>query len=179
MYIYCQHLQTPTSPSPAMVPSWHQVAKQYFLNTGWRACHRLFDMVWVPTENHWCKNHFYSTGRWEPRGISSLQDEHTSHTKTWYSCLYGLIGFICMQNRVVDWCLSKVVSWEIFSWNVWFQKLDFMHQLFSFFTKMQCLLEWGTVFIHYSGARKFWLFLELLQNPSKTRKRKMVQHKFS
>lgn len=71
----------PYSPPPATVPSWHQFAKQYFPYPERRACHRLFDMVWEPTENHWCTNHFYSTRLWEPRGISSLSARvNTPHT---------------------------------------------------------------------------------------------------
>ena len=64
--------KTPYSPLPATLPSWYRVAKQYFPYTEWRACHRLFDMVWETTENHWSTTHFYSTGLWESRGIRSL-----------------------------------------------------------------------------------------------------------
>lgn len=47
------------------------------------------------------------------------QTHHLSHKKPNYSCFYCLIGFIFMQKKkIVDWCLSKDVFWETFSWNV-------------------------------------------------------------
>lgn len=133
----------------------------------------MFDMVWEPTENHWCMTHFYSTSLWESRGIRSLSARPNTLFHSYKKIFLPLLVKRSHNHGggIRKWGEGREDCSSVFIWRCILRedslkcmnKLDFMHQLFSFFTKMQCLLDWETVCIHYSWARKFWSFLELLQ----------------
>lgn len=138
-------------------------------------------MVWEPTENHWCTKHFYSTRLWEPRGISSLSarvnSPHTQNT-IFLPLQFNRFHFHAEKDcrlMFIESCILREFFLKCVISKAWFHALAvlFLYKNAVFTGVRNC------VFIHYSGAWKFWLFLELLQYPSKGRKRKMVQHKFS